>query len=232
MSKYNLKICNFVKMNKNIIVIGGVGLLVLLIVLLSTNKPNEEKISVKNEGGSKTKVEEAKKLDHHLHDAEISVKNNSLSATLNSIGLLPLKGESGAIGYGLITDKGTDAIIVSTTHGGVLDSEKQKDAADPVWHNHMVKLGEVAICGENPGVIDITFESPGEVKLKNQALIIADAPSIFTGKHSLTNKEISFAHGTNVEKVVQFNLEPKFNSSNELQAVCVTHIEEVPFKVI
>lgn len=219
-------------MNKNIIVIVGVGLLVLLIVLLNTNKPNEEKISVKNEGESKTKVEEVTKIDHRLHGAEISVKNNSLTADLNSIGLLPLKGESGAVGYGMITDKGTDAIIVSTTHGGVLDSEKQKDASDPVWHNHMVKLGEVAICGENPGVIDITFESPGEVKLKKQGLIITDAPSSFTGKHSLTNKEISFASGTDIKKVVQFNLEPKFSSNNELQAVCVTHIEEVPFKMI
>lgn len=217
-------------MNKNIVVIGGVGLLVLLIVLLNTNKPNEEKVSIESE--KKNKVEEVTKINHHLHNAEVSVKNNSLTADLNSIGLLPLKGESGAVGYGLITDKGTDAIIVSTTHGGVLDSEKQKDAADPVWHNHMVKLGEVAICVANPGVIDITFESPGEIKLKNQGLIIADAPSSFTGKHSLTNKEISFAPGTNIQKVVQFNLEPKFNSSNELQAVCVTHIEEVPFKVI
>lgn len=232
MSMYNLKNRNFRKMNKNIIFIGGVGLLVLVIVLLNINKTEEKVASVENKTVEKTKVEQVTKIDHHLHDAEIDGHDNSLSADLNSIGLMPLAGESGAVGYGLITDKGTDAVIVSTTHGGVLDSEKQKDASDAVWHNHMVKLGKVELCGENPGVIDITFESPGEVKMKKQGLVMVDVPASFTGKHSLTNQEITFNSGIDVEKVVQFHLEPKFSSAKELQAVCVTDIEEVPFKMI
>lgn len=219
-------------MNKNIIVIGGVGLLVLVIVLLNINKTEEKAVSVENKIEEKTKVEPVANTDHHLHDAEIDVNNNSLSADLTSIGLMPLKGESGAVGYGLITDKGTDAVVVSTTHGGVLDSEKQKDASDAVWHNHVVKLGKVELCGENPGVIDITFESPGEVKMQKQGLVMVDVPASFTGKHSLTNEKIAFDSGLNVQKVVQFSLEPKFSLTNELQAVCVANIEEVSFKTI
>lgn len=219
-------------MNKNIIVVGGVGLLVLVIVLLNINKGEENVATVENKIEEKTKVEQITKIDHHLQGGEIDANNNSLSADLNSIGLMPLKGESGAVGYGLITDKGTDAVVVSTTHGGVLDSEKQKDASDAIWHNHMVKLGKVELCGENPGVIDITFESPGEVKMKKQGLIMVDVPASFAGKHSLTNQKITFDSGLDVQKVVQFNLEPKFNSANELQAVCVTNIGEAPFKAI
>lgn len=219
-------------MNKNILVIGGVGLSVLVVVLLNGDKVEEKVVPIENKIEEKTEVEQVTKIDHHLHDAEIDVHDNSLSSDLNSIGLMPLRGESGAVGYGLITDKGTDAIIVSTTHGGVLDSEKQKDASDPVWHNHMVKLGKVELCGENPGVIDITFESPGEVKMKKQGLVMADVPASFNGKHSLTNNKIAFDSGLDVQKVVQFHLEPKFNSANDLQAVCVTNIEEISFKMI
>lgn len=52
-----------------------------------------------------------------------------------------------AFGYGLLTDQETDAIIVTTTHSGVLDSETQNgDASDPIWHNHYVRLGLVAQC--------------------------------------------------------------------------------------
>lgn len=84
-------------MNKNIIVIGGVGLLVLVIVLLNINKTEEKAVSVENKIEEKTKVEPVAKIDYHLDDAEIKVSNNSLSANLNSIGLMPLNGESGAL---------------------------------------------------------------------------------------------------------------------------------------
>lgn len=84
----------------------------------------------------------------------------------------------------------------------MLDSEKQKDASDAVWHNHVVKLGKVELCGENPGVIDITFESPGDVDMKKQGLVMVDVPASFTGKHSLTNEKIAFDLGMNIQKVV------------------------------
>lgn len=219
-------------MNKTIIVIGGIGLLILVVTLLNLNKTEEKVTPVENKVEEKAKVEPVVKIDHHLHHADIEKNGNLLSADLTSIGLMPLNGESGAVGYGLITDKGTDAVVVSTTHGGVLDSEKQKDASDAVWHNHMVKLGKVELCGENPGVIDITFESPGNVDMKKQGLVMADVPASFSGKHSLTNAKIAFDPGVNIQKVVQFSLEPKFSATNELQAVCVTNIEEVTFKAI
>ncbi len=171
-------------------------------------------------------------IDHHLHEAEVAVSADTFLAQMNSLGMIPLDNEGGAVGYGVITDKGTDAVVVSTTHAGVLDSEMQKDASDPVWHNHVVKLGEVAFCGEDPGVIDITFESPGSVEVDNDKLVMVDVPASFVGTHSLDQSSLTFSHGTEVKSVVEFELSPKFSNKNELQAVCVTNIKEVPYNLI
>lgn len=206
-------------MNKNVLLLGGV-LVIVLIGLFIFISNNDAEVVVKSS------------VDHHLSGAKVSKGPNDFTANLNAMGLMPLRGESGAVGYGIITDKGTDQVVVTTTHGGVLDSELQKDASDPVWHNHIVKLGEVPMCGQNPGVIDITFESPGEVTVNERALRMAEVPATFDGTHSLTKKRITFAPGTDIQKVVEFILEPKFDQANVLQAVCVTNIKEVPFSLI
>ncbi|MDQ5860128.1 MAG: hypothetical protein M3278_04055, partial [Thermoproteota archaeon] len=55
-----------------------------------------------------------------IEKAEVSA-NGELEATLFTEGLLiPTDGSEGAFGYGILTDDG-DAILVSTTHAGVLD---------------------------------------------------------------------------------------------------------------
>lgn len=209
-------------------------LLIIVVTVIASDKPENttdtvatKDDTIKNEKSSQNNN---LKVDHHLNEAVIEKNGDSMTANLKALGLIPLKGESGAVGYGLITDKGTDAIIVSTTHGGVLDSETQDDANDPIWHNHIVKLGSVPQCGENPGVIDITFEEPGDVKINNTELAITDAPAVFSGTHSLTKEKLNFIPGTNLQKVVQFELEPIFGSDSNLQAVCVKNIEEVSFK--
>ncbi|HJU95454.1 MAG TPA: hypothetical protein VJ643_05420, partial [Nitrososphaera sp.] len=98
-----------------------------------------------------------------IERARVSVEDNELEATLITEGLLiPTDGSEGAFGYGILTDDG-DAILVSTTHAGVLDSEEQSTIEDSIWHNHFVRLGNVEQCGGDQGVIDITWQSPGEV---------------------------------------------------------------------
>jgi hypothetical protein len=227
-------------MNKNLIIF-GVVMVVLVVGVFAFNKTEpitENKVTNSDLSQNKEQEHEQEdghgdgKIDHHLHDATVKVSDKDFTAEMNSLGLMPLAGESGAVGYGVLTDKGTDVVVVSTTHAGVYDSEVQKDASDPVWHNHIVKLGAVELCGENPGVIDISFESPGDITVKNDGLVMVNIPETFAGTHSLTGNNLSFAPGTDVQGVVQFHLAPIFKNGSELQAVCVTDIEKIPFELI
>jgi hypothetical protein len=69
-------------------------------------------------------------------------------------------------------------VIVTTTHKGVKDSELQKNKNDPIWHNHFVKLDKrvSGLCGNNPEVVDITFQSPGNVDVQDSKAILSDIP--------------------------------------------------------
>ena len=141
-------------------------------------------------------------------------------------GVIPTGGSEGAFGYGILTDDG-DAILVATTHSGVLDSEEQNYILDPTWHNHFVRLGDdVAECGEDQGVIDITWQSPGEVEINDNEARISDVPTDeFQGSHSITGEEdLSMTLGQDVSNVVSFRLDPVFDEQAGLQAVCVTDI--------
>lgn len=133
----------------------------------------------------------------------------------------------GAHGYGIITDKGLDAVMVVTTHGGVLDSAAQKDASDPVYHTHYVQLAKnvSGLCGDNPEVKDITFQEPGKATIAGHVAILRNLPPSFTGTSSLTGNALTLAPGTNFANAVQFDLEPHFNESGGLSAVCVTNIQ-------
>ena len=44
-----------------------------------------------------------------------------------------IKDEELKFGYGIMTAKGLDGIIVTTTHAGLLDSKLQKDGSDPYF---------------------------------------------------------------------------------------------------
>jgi len=151
-------------------------------------------------------------------------KTNELEAQLITHGLIPKDGSGGAFGYGILTGAGLDGIIVATTHGAVLDSAVQKNANDPAWHNHFVKLASQDACGGAPGVVDITFESPGKVKVHGNSIQLRDIPSTFTGTNALTGLSTTITPGTNVQNVVSFQLSPVFDSNHNLQAVCVIDI--------
>ena len=161
--------------------------------------------------------------------------NNGLTAELDVEGVqIPTNGTHGAFGYGIITEgrddeeeEGEDdTILVAHTHSGLLDSESQRFIEDPVWHNHFVRLGDVEQCGEDRGVIDITWQSPGEVGIDDNIATISDVPTgEFEGRHSMTGESLSIILGqaASVSDVISFKLDPVFEEDG-LKAVCVTDI--------
>jgi hypothetical protein len=160
-----------------------------------------------------------------IEKAEVSA-NGELEARLITEGMIPTDGSEGAFGYGILTEDG-DAILVATTHAGVLDSEEQNYILDPTWHNHFVRLGDdVEQCGEDQGVVDITWQSPGEVEINDNIASISGVPTDeFEGWDSITGEELSMTLGQDVSNVVSFKLDPVFDEEDGLQAVCVTHIK-------
>jgi hypothetical protein len=144
--------------------------------------------------------------------------------------LIPTNGTEGAFGYGILTDDG-DAILVTHTHRGVLDSEDQSSIEDPIWHNHFIKLGDVEQCGEHQGVIDTTWQSPGEVNINNDSASVSDIPTDeFEGWDSITGEQLSMTLGEDVNDVISFKLNPVFGEDG-LEAVCVTDIRSAEQEV-
>jgi hypothetical protein len=159
----------------------------------------------------------------NIEKAEVAA-NGELEATLTAEGLIPTDGSQGAFGYGILTEDG-DAIVVVTTHAGVLDSEEQSSMEDPTWHTHLVRLGDVAECGEDQGIIDITWQSPGEVEINdNIASVSGVGTDEFEGSNSITSEDLTMRLGEDVSNVVSFRLNPIFDEQAGLQAVCVTDI--------
>ena len=148
-------------------------------------------------------------------------EDEEIAAFLRTGGTIPKDGSGGAFGYGILTEAGLDGVIVTTTHAGIKDSEVQDDASDPVFHNHYVKLA-TGLSGLCPGleVADLTFESPGDVNVARRLVAMDDLPFSFSGTSALTDEPLTITPGGNIEDVVSFTLEPKFDNGN-LAAVCV-----------
>jgi hypothetical protein len=159
-----------------------------------------------------------------MENAEVQVDESTVDARLKTGGIIPQDGQS-AYGYGILTGVGNEGIIVSTTHAGVLDSELQTNANDPIWHNHFVKLGKnmSGRCGDNLEVVDITLESPGEIKVRESRLILDDIPFLFDGTSAMTKESLTLAPGASPQQIVSFMMAPKFDG-NTLKAVCITNI--------
>jgi hypothetical protein len=169
-----------------------------------------------------------------VEGANVSIDDDDEELTIELIveGLLiPTNGTEGAFGYGILTDDG-DAILVATTHAGVLDSGEQRFIEDPAWHNHLMKLGNVEQCGEDQGVVDITWQSPGEVQIDDETARISDIPTDeFEGWHSITGEELSMTLGEAVSEVISFKLDPVFDEEDGLEAVCVRDIRSAEEEV-
>lgn len=164
-----------------------------------------------------------------INDGEVTKANNKLDSTLTFMSPINQDGTSGAMGVAVISDKGIGSVIASTTHGGVFDSSIQKNASDPIWHNHFVKLIEGNNtgnkCGEDLMVEELTFESPGNLTITNDTMKHSQIPTSFNATSSFSNSSLSFELGENIDKLVTFKIEPKLNSSGDIEAVCVTNIQ-------
>jgi hypothetical protein len=162
----------------------------------------------------------------------IDEDNEELTTELDVEGLLiPTNGTEGSFGYGILTDEG-DTILIAHTHTGVLDSEAQRFIEDPIWHNHFAKLGDVEQCGEDQGVVDITWQSPGEVGIDDNIATISGIPTDeFEGWDSITGEPLSMTLGEDVSEVISFKLDPVFDEEDGLEAVCVTHIRSAEEEV-
>lgn len=113
--------------------------------------------------------------------SEVSIKINVLDPVT----------ATGFKGTGVLT---SGTLAVTTTHGGVLDSETQADASDPIPHNHYVDLippsdnclntaqgGELAILQ----VSEISWESPGIAMWTANMYKIWEVPKVFDGSSAL-----------------------------------------------
>ena len=162
----------------------------------------------------------------NIREATIGADSGEMSAFLETHGHIPTNGDGGAFGYGVLTDEGLDAVVVSTTHAGVQDSEEQSNASDPVWHNHYVTLSQDSDnCGNDSKVESITFESPGQVDIRDDNADLTKLPSSFSGTDALSGADLTIKPGTSVKDVVSFKLAPQFNDNGELEAVCVTNLQ-------
>ena len=161
----------------------------------------------------------------NIREATIDADPDKMSASLETHGLIPTNGDGGAFGYGVLTDEGLDAVVVSTTHAGVQDSEEQSNSSDPVWHNHYVTLSQDSdYCGNDSKVESITFESPGQVDIRDDNADLTKLPSSFSGTDALSGADLTIKPGTSVKDVMSFKLAPQFNDNGELEAVCVTNL--------
>jgi hypothetical protein len=169
-----------------------------------------------------------------IERANVSIEDDDLTAELMVEGLLiPTDGSEGAFGYGILTEDG-DAILVAHTHSGVLDSEEQSYMEDPTWHTHLVRLGDVEQCGEDQGIVDITWQSPGEVEINDNIATISDVPTTdeFEGWDSITGGQLSsMTLGEAVSEVISFKLDPVFDKEDGLEAICVTDIRSAEEEV-
>ena len=162
----------------------------------------------------------------NIREATIDADSDEMSAFLETHDHIPTNGDGGAFGYGILTTEGINAVVVSTTHAGVLDSEEQSNADDPVWHNHFVTLEQNSYaCGDDIKVESITFESPGQINIENSNADLRDIPASFSGTDAFTDNDLSIEPGTDVEDVVSFKLSPQFNDNDELETVCVTDLQ-------
>jgi hypothetical protein len=140
--------------------------------------------------------------------------SGSMAATFATAANIPKNGLSGAFGYGVVTSDG-DSLAVMTTHAGVYDSILQKNAADPRWHNHMVKLvdgsgdgcaANTALGGARLKVGEISFQSPGGTTVVGPNAGFSNIPAKLTGIDSLTGNAATFSRGSDVVAGGSFEL--------------------------
>ena len=166
---------------------------------------------------------------------QVKSDDNELKAKIHADADIPKDGTGGAFGYGIITDTGLEAILVTTTHAGVQDSIEQDGASDAEWHNHYVSLIDSTTEGTGycPGleVENITWDAPGDVWV-NADKAVFDGPKTFESTHSLSGADLEFEAGDIIGLVVSFTIDPVDDSGAtitdiaDLASVCINDVQE------
>ncbi len=130
--------------------------------------------------------------DNQLDIVSGAIFENSVqvSAKINVVDPVTVAGFKGT---GILS---ANSLAVTTTHGGVLDSETQANAADSIEHNHLVDLvaasqnclntaigNEIAIFQ----VSQISWESPGVAMWTENMYKIWEVPKNFDGHQAIVN---------------------------------------------
>ena len=218
MYKFILVFCTEYLMNRTTLIAGLSATLAISVIAFSL-------------GGGGTAIAQAAEDFLGIDNAVVSTDSSELERVRVFAGsAIPTDGSGGAFGYGIITGAGLEAIAVTTTHGGVLDSVAQADASDASFHNHYVALHDLEDDAKCPGleVRDITFQEPGDVDIRNTRAIVEDVPYYFAGTHSLSGANISFQADSSVGAVVSFTINPVDGDGNtsvtDIQAVCINDV--------
>ena len=170
-----------------------------------------------------------------LKNAKLSINKEVITdAKFTAKGDIPKDNPGINWGYGIITAGGN--VIVTTSHPElpIADSELQNgDATNDVIHNHYVVLGTNELCGLadpqdptagfNPSVEDLTFESPGDIFVKQNLAILTNLPPSVTGGNF--DPERVFTPGADYQAAASFQLEYVEDETDpENFAVCVVDI--------
>ena len=149
--------------------------------------------------------------------------NNELKAMITATTNVPTNGDV-EFGYGILTEESfPNAILVTVTHEGFLDSVKQAGANDSKWHNHYIALADNGNVNDAcPGleVADMTYASPGDVRVNGEQVLF-DGTNTIKSFNPLNGEESSFTAGKTPIAVISFNLVPVFDDGGDLTNICI-----------
>lgn len=153
------------------------------------------------------------------------IRDKNIGVIINSDDMIE---ESGAYGFGVTTSAGLEGILVTTTHGGVLDSAAQTDANDARFHNHYLSVQDSKVDGSGLcptfEVKDISWDAPGDVTILEDTAVF-DGPTEYKSTHSLTGAEVTFDNLGPIGSVISFTITPVDGNGNfsvdPIVAVCI-----------
>lgn len=168
-----------------------------------------------------------------LKKAVVDIKDEVITDIIfKAQGKIPIYNNNPGInwGYGIVTidSLGQTEVIVTTSHPKlpIADSELQNgDPANDVQHNHyaILNVDEQGLCGADPFVTDLTFESPGKVFVKQNEAILKNLPQSVTGGNFDPNQ--IFEPGADIQVAASFQLQYVEDENNPQNfAVCVVDI--------
>ncbi|WP_428326860.1 hypothetical protein [Nitrosopumilus sp.] len=135
---------------------------------------------------------------------------------------IPQDSNDASYGYGVITEEAFfDTILVTTTHGGFLESADQHNSDDARWHNHYLTLTDDGLDNECAGleVADISYDSPGDVRIHGENIVF-DGARTLESVNPFTGAENVFQSGETIVAIISFDIAPVF-TDGEITNICI-----------